>query len=193
MDLQTETKAERQKRKARERVAAWRKANPGRAKELRRQSHAKRKENWQAFLVQERERYIRNREAVLARQAAYRSLNPERTRSAVRKHYRANKSAYVAYCAQRKAARLLATPTWADTRLIAAIYAEAKRLSDETGVPHEVDHIIPLQSRYVCGLHIPCNLQVVPRDLNRRKGNSLGDEPSHRLRYRSRVPRSPSV
>jgi len=37
----------------------------------------------------------------------------------------------------------------------------------------EVDHIIPVKGKNVCGLHTPANLQVIPRTENRRKGNKL--------------------
>ena len=40
-----------------------------------------------------------------------------------------------------------------------------------TGVKWEVDHIVPLASRIVCGLHAETNLRVVPKLVNRIKGN----------------------
>jgi hypothetical protein len=57
--------------------------------------------------------------------------------------------------------------------------AEAKRLSDETGVPHVVDHIYPLVSDRVSGLNTPANLRVVPRKVNTEKFNKLLASLSH--------------
>lgn len=66
-----------------------------------------------------------------------------------------------------------ARPRWADVDAIAAIYAECARITRATGVPHEVDHVIPLLGRGVCGLHVEANLRIVPRHVNRRKSNKL--------------------
>lgn len=60
---------------------------------------------------------------------------------------------------------------WADRSKVRAFYAEAKRLTEATGVPHHVDHIIPLLGEFVCGLHVHTNLQVLPGPDNIRKGN----------------------
>lgn len=64
------------------------------------------------------------------------------------------------------------TPPWADPAATAAVYARAKALTKETGVLHEVDHIVPLNHPRVCGLHWHVNLQVLDHEANRRKGNN---------------------
>jgi hypothetical protein len=40
-----------------------------------------------------------------------------------------------------------------------------------TGIAYQVDHIIPLQSKYVCGLHNEFNLRVITAKENNIKGN----------------------
>lgn len=47
-------------------------------------------------------------------------------------------------------------------------YAEAHRLTRETGILHEVDHIIPIAKG---GPHAPWNLMVLTADENSRKGD----------------------
>lgn len=76
----------------------------------------------------------------------------------------------------RRAARLNATPNWleaGDRKAMRELYALAKQVSAATGVPHEVDHIVPLRGVEVSGLHVPWNLQVIPRSENRAKFNKL--------------------
>ncbi len=77
---------------------------------------------------------------------------------------------------RRKEAMALATPAWADGAAIAKFYTEAKRLTVETGIPHEVDHIIPIQGRKVCGLHVEYNLQILTKAQNISKHAKLIDQ-----------------
>lgn len=67
----------------------------------------------------------------------------------------------------------LATAEWNDKEIMLGFYVEAKRLSDETGIPHEVDHFYPLNGKTVSGLNVHTNLQVLTGVANRRKFNSM--------------------
>lgn len=86
-----------------------------------------------------------------------------------------NKEKTLAGIAKYKAAKIRRIPPWADMAKIEAVYIERERIERETGVPHDVDHIIPLQGKTVSGFHVHTNLQVIPRAENRRKGNRLKD------------------
>lgn len=112
-----------------------------------------------------------NKDRVATRNQRWRDTNREQHRAANRQWIRDNPEKANAALARRRARQLRATPSWADHQAIAAIYAEAARLTRETGVPHEVDHEVPLAGRHVCGLHVHQNLRVVTRAVNRRKGN----------------------
>jgi hypothetical protein len=66
-----------------------------------------------------------------------------------------------------------AMPAWADKDAIQKLYEEARRLTKETGVKHEVDHIVPIRHPLVCGFHIENNLRVIPAEQNNRKSNKF--------------------
>lgn len=68
--------------------------------------------------------------------------------------------------------RIIATPPWADFTLIRAVYEEAARLTWETGVFHDVDHVVPLNNPRVCGLHYHLNLRPMPKGPNNAKSNT---------------------
>jgi hypothetical protein len=130
----------------------------------------------------------RNRAKSAAITRAYRKRHPERAKECY-KAWREKNRAKVsrlsclyakrhpervnALIAARKARKLKATPLWADLDAIKRIYAEARRLGVETGVKHHVDHIVPLQSDVVCGLHVQNNLRVLPAFDNLSKHNKL--------------------
>lgn len=75
------------------------------------------------------------------------------------------------YTSLRNAQQMRATPKWADIKRIAEFYREAQRLTEETGIPHEVDHIVPLRHKHASGLHVHHNLRVVTQFENRSKSN----------------------
>lgn len=105
--------------------------------------------------------------------AAYRLANREKEKEYSAKWARANRDKVCARAARRRAAVLVATPQWAIESEILAIYTEAQRVTRETGIAHHVDHIVPLKSQIVCGLHCPANLRVIPGIENLSKGNRL--------------------
>ena len=76
-----------------------------------------------------------------------------------------------AHMAARKARMLRATPAWANQFFIEEIYDLAQRRTKLLGDPWEVDHIVPLKSPRVCGLHVEYNLRVIPKSINLAKGN----------------------
>lgn len=88
-----------------------------------------------------------------------------------KEHYKANKAEYVARRAKRRAAEIKATPKWSNHKMMLPFYRVAERLTRETGIQHAVDHIVPLQGRLVCGLHVAHNLRVITAKENLRKSN----------------------
>lgn len=86
-------------------------------------------------------------------------------------YHRAAPDKELAKSARRRAAKKQATVAWADSEKIQAIYTEAQRISEMTGIVHHVDHAVPLTSKQVCGLHNEFNLQILPGPENLRKHN----------------------
>ncbi len=75
--------------------------------------------------------------------------------------------------AKRKVKKTQAVVVWANDFLIQEYYHLARLRTQTTGIPWEVDHVIPLSNENVSGLHVETNLQVIPRSVNRKKGNAL--------------------
>jgi hypothetical protein len=66
------------------------------------------------------------------------------------------------------------TPKWLTEAMlfeITCMYREAQRLSRVTGEQYDVDHIVPLRGKTVCGLHVPWNLQILKHTENMKKSN----------------------
>lgn len=106
----------------------------------------------------------RNRERVAQRTRAWRLANLDRSRATVRgRRLRTHRA------------------TWADNQSILSVYSEALRLTEETGVYHEVDHCYPVKGKTVSGLHVAENLRAVPHSTNRAKSNKLPGHLQHEL------------
>lgn len=84
-----------------------------------------------------------------------------------------NKAKAAAIAMKRYLARKAATPLWANNDAILAIYEESERLGIETGIPREVDHILPITNKLICGLHVENNLRVITGSENARKHNKF--------------------
>lgn len=90
-----------------------------------------------------------------------------------RKWFAQNPERWTAQKAKYRANLLNATPAWSDFEAIKLVYAEARRVSSQTGVAHHVDHMVPLKGKNVCGLHVSWNLQLLTSTENQSKGNKL--------------------
>jgi hypothetical protein len=101
----------------------------------------------------------------------WRIKNSERYAENYRARSRLMPAYYNHFTAKRRARQLTATPGWANEFFISEAYQLARLRERTCGGRWEVDHIVPLQSRLVCGLHVEHNLRVIPRRENRTKRN----------------------
>ena len=109
--------------------------------------------------------YAANREKKVADSKCYQAANAEKIATCKKRYRLANLPDRAASSAKHRAAKLQATPSWAEPELIELIYAEAAYRN------MQVDHIIPLQGKNVCGLHVHNNMQLLTRSQNASKGN----------------------
>ena len=141
---------------------AWKESNPDRSREISRASKTKAR--------------LENSDHINAQRRRWNEENPEKAREslrmAVKKWSRNNRDQMNAAGAKRKATKLQATPAWMNPEKVAEFYFAADFLGMVTGEWHHVDHVVPLQSEVVCGLHWEGNLQVLTAAENLKKSNS---------------------
>jgi hypothetical protein len=127
--------------------------------------------------------YEANKEKTLAYLKEWQAANPEKVAEYKRKNkvsrpdtvkaeYERNKTAYFLRAAERRATKTSRTPEWADQEVIAEYYKAAKAFNRYFGAgTFHVDHIVPLKSKKVCGLHTDANLQMLLSSENLAKNN----------------------
>lgn len=113
----------------------------------------------------------RDKEKVLAAQREWRSRNKESQQKRTLLWAKENPSACALHSANRRASKKMAIPSWANSFFISEAYSIAKLRTEMLGIKYVVDHIVPLQSKMVCGLHVEHNLQVIPETINAAKSN----------------------
>jgi 5-methylcytosine-specific restriction endonuclease McrA len=134
-------------------VAEWRKSNPERQRELAQKSDAAfRARNPEVLRIRNKEWHARNREAVRQRNAAWQKANSAKI------SFRVN---------QRRAKLVRSTPADCWNEAVSSFYSISQRVSKCLGIPHSVDHIIPLAAG---GSNCHRNLQILPARINSAKG-----------------------
>lgn len=98
------------------------------------------------------------------RSSEYAIVNPEKVKASKQYHYLNNKAYYLNKNALYRANKSKATPCWANLDKVREIYASCPE-----GM--HVDHIYPLNSDWVCGLHNEFNLQYLSPEDNLKKSN----------------------
>jgi|TARA_R110002012_G_scaffold62617_1_gene164698 5-methylcytosine-specific restriction endonuclease McrA len=117
-----------------------------------------------------KEYYQRNRLRKLEYQKQRRETLGKESLALYQKNYYLKNHHMMAYKkALRRSRKKLATPIWADLDKINEVYANCP--DDMT-----VDHIIPITSPIVCGLHVSWNMQYLTRSDNSKKGNRFNNE-----------------
>lgn len=147
--------------------AEYHKAHKDRASKQRK---SYRERNPELLAQQKHQYYLRYKDTILQKQHRYYIDNKELVSKRIAGYKKENKDVVNADKAKRKALKKKATPSWSDYSTIKGMY-ELASLFNEVGVLMHVDHIVPLQSDSVCGLHCEANLQLLPASDNISKGN----------------------
>ena len=70
------------------------------------------------------------------------------------------------------------TPKWVDPKKVRSIYARCRSMRKQ-GHRVIVDHIVPIKSKVVCGLHCEQNLQIISEPENIVKSNKWWPDCPH--------------
>lgn len=164
------------------RVAIYRKNNIEKVRECIKNSRLKNPENTKK---RDHEKYFKRRKAALKRAKQYTEENKEYIKQRRAEYYLHNREKIIIKIrdyeynnrekvklwkrvsrAKRRCNQKKATPFWAELDKIKKFYEECPK-------GYHVDHIVPVQNPYVCGLHVLSNLQYLTKLENEQKSNKF--------------------
>lgn len=152
---------------------AWYEANNEKRKASMKAWYEANKEKKKAYREANKEKskayYEVNKEKLKAYIEAYRETNKEKIKACKKVYRKNNKGLINSYNSKRRANKIRATPSWANLEKIKEIYKNCPE-------GYHVDHIYPLRSEYVCGLHVENNLQYLTAKENIEKSNKIIDK-----------------
>jgi hypothetical protein len=175
---------EEKKAKRKARAKSYYEANKERIRAKHKAHYAANKEK---FAAAHKAYYEANKEVLLAGSRAWKAANKDKHKEQSRRSYLKNKDLVneravaraktnpAKSCEVRNAVRAgPAVPQWVDRKACEHFYELAANWNDIwPDDPVEVDHIVPLKSKVVCGLHVHWNLQVLRSTDNRKKADKI--------------------
>jgi len=114
---------------------------------------------------------MKNKAKISARMKRYYDNNIEIIAVKTANWKKNNKEKHNAIAAKYRSIKLNAVPLWVNHDYIDLFYKGAKMEEVRTGRKVHVDHIVPLQGKNVCGLHVEDNLQLLFAKDNITKSN----------------------
>ena len=136
----------------------YKEKHPEKCKAVSRADNLKRKDAMRKWRDENRDQYNKKKLDWYYR-------NKETVNEKAKAYWKSRPGEKAAHCAKRRAQKRRSTPVWADEEKMKQVYVKAQ----EYGLT--VDHIVPLKSGVVSGLHCWWNLQLLAPELNYSKGN----------------------
>jgi hypothetical protein len=128
--------------------------------------------NAERIAAERKERYLREQQRASEMSRKWYSENKRRKAKTMKENRLIKAADHRRRAMERFHHTKRAKPKWCDDEAVAQVYRQAQLASLVFGLPHHVDHIIPLRGKLVCGLHVHNNLQILDVWDNCSKGNS---------------------
>ena len=116
--------------------------------------------------------YEKNKPKLLKKMKKYYQENKKSCNKNAYKYAKNNRGKRNALNSKRRKA----TPKWLtdnQKKEMENLYIKCKDMEKLDDVKYHVDHIIPINGKNVCGLHVPWNLQILKACENRKKSNKV--------------------
>ena len=142
--------------------------NKEKFKEINRLYRLNNKEFIKEYLLKNKEKISKHRKQYYLnnaeKQKKYTKNYTLNNKDKIKEYHLKNPHTQKAITAKRRALKLKATPKFANLNKIKEIYKNCPK-------GYVVDHIVPLQGKIVCGLHVEYNLQYLTKLENSSKSN----------------------
>lgn len=131
-------------------------------------------EKYREKKIERSKRYAKkNKDKINAYHRKYNAVNKDKIKKWNEGSYEKYRSYYISKSAAGRATKRRAAVFQSERELIQNLYDQCRRISEETGVTHHIDHIIPLVHPLVCGLHVLSNLRIITAEENLHKSNKF--------------------
>lgn len=131
---------------------------------------------WYCIKKYRKDRYKRAKDWYKEHNRKYREEHKEYLKEYNRQYARDNRDMMSRKTRNYILKKQRAAPKWLteyQKKEIEKFYSFSRNVSCTT--KYEVDHIVPIRGKRVCGLHVPWNLQVITQEANRKKSNTYDD------------------